>query len=189
MDTVQPASIEVTSPEATAWLLSRAALVLFFSAGSFLIFSRMPRLELLVIAFQLAIAIYEMHEIWALRRYGLWRGLSIKASLAAFVVSTVAPLTAWFWLVAVRPPSAPARAIAIGLAFMSTLFLFYGGLLVICPQLAFRLDFLASVENGGAPYGSRGWEFRRRVAGLFLVSVGVLLAIWVVSLAAEGAFR
>jgi hypothetical protein len=189
MDTVQPASIEVTSQQVTVSLLSRAAVVLFFSMGSFLIFSRMPRLELLVVALQLAIALYEIRGIWASRRYGLWRGLSIKASLATFVVASVAPLAAWFWLVAVRPPAAPALASAIALALMSTLSLFYGGLLVISPQLAFRLDFLASAENGRARYRSRGWGFRKRVAGLFLLSVGVLLAIWIVSLVADDSFR
>jgi hypothetical protein len=188
MDTVQPASIEVTSQEVTVSLLSKAAVVLFFSTGSFLIFSRIPRLELLVVALQLAIASYEIRGIWALRRYGLWCGLSIKASLATFVVASVAPLAAWFWLVAVRPPSAPALASAIGLALISTLFLFYGGVLVISPQLAFRLDYLASVESGGA-HASRGWGFRKRAAGLFLLSVGVLLAILIVRLAADGAFR
>jgi hypothetical protein len=189
MDTVQPASIEVTSQEVTVSLLSRAAVVLFFSMGSFLIFSTMPRLELVLVALQLAIALYELRGIWGLRRYGLWSGFSIKASLATFVVASVAPLAAWFWLVTFRPPSAPAIAIAIGMALMSVLCLFYGGLLVVSPQLAFRLDYQMSAESNRASHASRGRGVRRPVAGLFLLAAGCLLVVSLVSLAAEGAFH
>ena len=189
METVQHTSMQAASQEVSVSLLSRAAFVLFSSIGSFLIFTRMPRLEGLVVAVQLAICIYEVRAVWALRSHRVWSKVAIKLGVATLIVASIGPLAAWFWLVTFRPPSAPALAAVIALALTSVLFLFYGLLLVVSPQLAFRLDYLASPTKSGTIHASRGSGFRNRVAGLFLLAVGCLLVVVIVRLVAERALR
>jgi len=189
MDTVQPTSVQADSQQVIFSLLSRTAVVLFFSAGSFLIFSRVPWLEWLTVALQLAISVYEIRKIWELRHDGLWTGFPVKLCLVVFIAASIGPVVAWFWLVAFRPPSTDVLAAVIGMVFMSALFLFYGGLLAASPELAYQLDSLALAEGGKTFHTSRWWGFRRRVAGLFLLAVGSLLVIGIVKLAIEEVFH
>jgi hypothetical protein len=168
------------TPEQELWkqLVSRAAVLLFCSLGSFFAFGTAPKWEYALFAF---IASLSLYEVSAVRRYKDEQsstGQRLRWAYRLFVISIAAPNIAWLWLVIVHPKESQEWGAGFALVIMSTLMICFGTLCLFKPLLARELG--------------NSWPNTRdrsiRVGGAFLLLVGLFLAAMSVRLLGEAYF-
>lgn len=192
MDRSKPVAVQTAAKEVATELFSRSAYLLYsafaliFTAGivASLPIPLWPKLKGGFLVGQVVAVAFHIRSVWTVRPFNFLNDKRVTMSLAAFTAASLGPFGIFFYFIFFTPRHPEEFGGGLGLAALSLLFWSYGVLLIVAPKMGFRLDYV--YPSYGKSYRERNFDpWLWRMIGLFLLSVGYLLAWGAIKLIRE----